>query len=167
MMKTTEATNCRRPPMMRLHCPTCRSVLSDSRGQHATCLGCGEAYPIIGSIPVLIPNPELYLAGSLIAAASARLRAVRAMSEVERVHRSDASAFRRGLMGRVLSGLTLNLRLLEEQEQILRRRVRPIAWAIARGESASRRIVNKIARLMGVPLSPSFRDSLRRPIGYR
>jgi ubiquinone/menaquinone biosynthesis C-methylase UbiE len=89
------------------------------------------------------------------------------ISEVERVHRCEASAFRRDLMGRVSSGLALNFRLLEAQEQILRRRVRPIAWAIARGEIVSNRIINKIARLMGASLSLSFRDLLRRPIGYR
>jgi SAM-dependent methyltransferase/uncharacterized protein YbaR (Trm112 family) len=149
-----------------MHCPSCRSALSHSRARDATCLGCGETYPIIGSIPVLVPNPELYLARSLVAASAARLRAMAAISEVERVRRPKASAFRRDLMGRVSSALTLNLRLVEEQEQILRRRVRPIAWAIARGEIVSNRIVNKIARLMGASLSPSFRDSLRRSIGY-
>jgi uncharacterized protein YbaR (Trm112 family) len=152
--------------MMPIHCPTCRSALSDSRARDVTCLGCGETYPILGSIPVLVPDPELYLARSLVAASGARLRAMDAISEVERVHRSKASAFRRDLMGRVSSGLALNLRLLEEQEQVLRGRVRLVARAIARGEIVSNRIVKKIARLMGASLSPSFRDSPPWPIGY-
>ncbi len=157
--------------MIAMQCPRCRSALSDLRARDITCLGCGETYPIIGSIPVLIANPALYLARSLLAASNARRRAIAAISEVERVHRCKASAFRRDLMGRVSSGLALNLRLVEEQERILRGAVRPIAWAIARGELISNRIVNKIvtkvARLIGASLSPSFCDSLRRPIGYR
>lgn len=152
---------------MPMHCPKCRSALSDSRARDVTCLGCGETYPIIGSIPVLVLNPELYLARSLVAASGARLRATAVISEVERVHRSEASAFRRDLMRLVSSGLAANLRLLEEQEQILSERVRPIARAIARGEIVSSRIVNKIARSMGASLSPSFRYSLLWPIGYR
>ena len=88
------------------------------------------------------------------------------LSEIERVRWSDASAFRRDLMGRVSSGLELNLQLLGQQEQTLRGSVRPLALSLARGEILYSRVVHKIAQWTGTRLPPSFRDSPRWNIGY-
>jgi SAM-dependent methyltransferase len=153
--------------MTPIHCPTCRRPLADSPAGDVTCVDCGGKYPVLGSIPVLVRNPELYLARSLVAVSSAIRGATAALSEVERVRRSKASAFRRDLMGRIASGLELNLGLLRQQEKTLRGRSRSVALALARGEILYNRIVQKIAQLTGASLSPSFRDSPRWNIGYQ
>src|SRR5262249_21241769 len=111
--------------------------------------------------------PEMYLARSLVAVSSAIRGATATLSDIERVRRSNKSAFRRDLMGRAASGLELNLRLLREQEKTLRGRSGSVALTLARGEILCNRIVQKIAQLTGVPLSPSFRDSPRWNIGYQ
>src|SRR5262249_37011337 len=153
--------------MTPIHCPTCRRPLPDSPAGDVICVDCGGNYPVLGSIPVLVRDPELYLARSLVAVSSALHQATATLSEVERVRRSKASAFRRDLMGRVASGLELDLRLLREQEQTLRRRSRSVALGVARGEILFNRIVQKIAQLTRAPLSPSFRDSPGWNIGYQ
>jgi SAM-dependent methyltransferase len=90
-----------------------------------------------------------------------------ALSEIEQVGRSQASAFRRDLMGRVSSGLALNLGLLGQQEQALRAMRRPtLARAVACGGIVRNRIIEKIAQLAGLSPSRSFLDRPRSTIGY-
>lgn len=41
-------------------CPRCRSPL-DVRAAAITCPGCGESYPRLGRVPILLPEPHAYL----------------------------------------------------------------------------------------------------------
>jgi hypothetical protein len=74
--------------MTPLHCPCCRAALSAPQPGYVACSGCHARFPILCGLPLLVREPERYLARTFVRL-SDQLRGARA--ELERYQSSAAA----------------------------------------------------------------------------
>ncbi len=140
-----------------LSCPRCRlefSKVPDSGW--VECFACHARYPVIGSIPILVPHPGDYLCRSLLALSNARTRILSALSEVESIATSEPFAPRRERMRRVARALRANLALVDRQRALLLAHTRPLARSVCRARQLEERILARVARRFGRRLRTSL-----------
>ena len=138
-----------------LRCPRCRSPLRRTGGGgRLACPGCGGAYPLIASTPILVPDPALYLRQSLLSLSDIRDRAASGILELERVRDDAAFAFRRPLMERAVAALRLHLEILDRQRDLLRAQTGPGALVAERLRRLRDRVASKLSPTAGTLAPP-------------
>ena len=103
--------------MARLCCPVCRSPFGGAAVADYRCATCQVQYPVIGRVPVLVPDPLLYLCQEAAAAARYRESLERSLSGYAEM--AGRKSYRSPVAGRLCRALEANLALVRAQEEAL------------------------------------------------
>jgi len=121
---------------------------------------------VIAGIPILVRDPDAYLARSLLALNDARRSIVATIDEIERIPRESHLAFRRALTERAAAAQRENVALLDR----IRAPLVGHTSAVGRGTTATRRLaeraVARCARAMGRRIPPAVTASSTTGYGF-
>ena len=138
-----------------LRCPRCRGGLArEPDADLIVCAACRWAFPVLGAVPILVPEPAPYLNHSSLALSDARRDILAVLAELERIPNDPTLAFRRRLVARSAAALRVDLALLDRVRAPLRAHTGPVARARGNVHRLAERALGRVLRSAGRRVPP-------------